>query len=71
MPSIHFLITSLEISKPKIRNCKSFYIINPDGDLDLRTFQEFVEEHGWNGIMGRYPEEFEIKMALTEFDLFV
>jgi hypothetical protein len=74
MPSIHFLMTLLETSKTKIDKSSVYYIVDPDGNLPYtkETLKElFKNQIGWEGIIGRRPNESEFKKALTEFNLFM
>nr|XP_019013302.1 uncharacterized protein I206_01368 [Kwoniella pini CBS 10737]OCF52083.1 hypothetical protein I206_01368 [Kwoniella pini CBS 10737] len=58
-----------------VNSRKTFYILNPSGDLD-RTEQHFkpyiddmVKKAGWKGIIGRPPTELEMAAALKDYDL--
>jgi separase len=74
MPSMHFLSILLETSKTKISKNNAYYIVDPAGDL-VHTKQKFEalfeNQTGWEGIIGRSPDESEFKKALTEFELFM
>lgn len=52
---------------------KSFYVLNPSGDLanTQTTFSPWLEKRGWAGTVGRAPLEEELKKALTRNDLFM
>ncbi|WWD01675.1 hypothetical protein V866_008621 [Kwoniella sp. B9012] len=58
-----------------INSRRTFYIINPSGDLDRtqQHFQPFIDEMvktaGWKGIVGRPPTELEMAAALKDYDL--
>jgi hypothetical protein len=64
----------LETSKTKISKNNAYYIVDPAGDL-VHTKQKFEalfeNQTGWEGIIGRSPDESEFKKALTEFELFM
>lgn len=54
---------------------KTFFILNPSGDLvkTQSTFESWLEgmisTSGWKGIVGREPTSLEIKSALSNYDL--
>nr|XP_019002345.1 uncharacterized protein I203_04824 [Kwoniella mangroviensis CBS 8507]OCF65806.1 hypothetical protein I203_04824 [Kwoniella mangroviensis CBS 8507] len=58
-----------------INSRRTFYIVNPSGDLDRtqQHFQPFIDEMvktaGWKGIIGRPPTELEMAAALKDYDL--
>ncbi|WVQ70354.1 uncharacterized protein L199_008581 [Kwoniella botswanensis] len=58
-----------------INSRRTFYIVNPSGDLDRtqQHFQPFIDEMvktaGWKGIVGRPPTELEMAAALKDYDL--
>ncbi|WVN89000.1 uncharacterized protein L203_104216 [Cryptococcus depauperatus CBS 7841] len=61
--------------KRTVNSRRTFYILNPSGDL-TRTeahfkpwIDEMVKNAGWKGIVGRPPTELEMKAALREYDL--
>ncbi|WVF72384.1 hypothetical protein IAT40_007199 [Kwoniella sp. CBS 6097] len=64
-------------TKRTINARRTFYILNPSGDL-LQTqerfdswLKEMVEKAGWKGIVGRPPTELELIAALKDYDLVV
>ncbi|WVQ98549.1 hypothetical protein IAU59_005675 [Kwoniella sp. CBS 9459] len=56
---------------------RTFYILNPGGDLKLTQgrfdpwLKEMVDKAGWKGIVGRPPTELELTAALKDYDLVV
>ena len=74
MPSIHFLLSHIQINSININKEKAFYIVDPGSDLThtREKFQSFFEKRkNWNGIIGKAPNEAEFKKALTEYELFM
>lgn len=62
------------IDRASIDPRRTFYILNPSGDLKptQKRFQAWLEgmrQAGWAGIVGRVPTEEELSRALTNFDL--
>ncbi|WVR04981.1 hypothetical protein IAU60_001993 [Kwoniella sp. DSM 27419] len=65
----------VEEMKRMVNSRRTFYILNPSGDL-TRTqefFQPWIDEMiakgGWKGIIGRAPTELEMAAALKDYDL--
>nr|XP_018264106.1 uncharacterized protein I303_03986 [Kwoniella dejecticola CBS 10117]OBR86264.1 hypothetical protein I303_03986 [Kwoniella dejecticola CBS 10117] len=58
-----------------INSRKTFYILNPSGDLTKTEehfksyIDEMVQKAGWKGIVGRPPTELEMVAALKDYDL--
>ncbi|XP_054751240.2 separin-like [Lytechinus pictus] len=81
LPNLHFLMSHLRASKSGanvlgkgINPDKTYFILNPMGDLDntQKTFQDwFQKENKWKGVVGRGPSKPEYTSALTDHDLFV
>ena len=86
VPSLTFLVDRLpkpmpgadfdpESLRKGVNPQKTFFILNPSGDLG-KTQQTFgpwlegmVEKCGWKGIVGREPTSLEIKSALQNYEL--
>jgi hypothetical protein len=74
MPSIHFLLSHIQINKFLINQDNTFYIVDPGGDLahTKQKFQTFFEKKkNWTGLIGVAPDETLFKKALTEYELFI
>jgi separase len=86
IPSLPFLLDRLPRSIPGgavdynilregVNPRKTFYILNPSGDLakTQQTFEpwlnDMTEKCGWKGIIGREPTSLEIKSVLQNYDL--
>ncbi|EIW70220.1 hypothetical protein TREMEDRAFT_29861 [Tremella mesenterica DSM 1558] len=85
IPSLPFLLDQVNLglhlhpgsdpAKRSVNSKKTFYILNPSGDLK-RTQESFepwidsmTKRSGWKGIKGRPPTELEYTTALKENDL--
>uniref|UniRef100_A0A915MIS6 separase n=1 Tax=Meloidogyne javanica TaxID=6303 RepID=A0A915MIS6_MELJA len=79
LPSFHifeYLCTlEQEIKElPKMVNGrKSFYVLNPSGDLSntQKRITDFVGQFNWPGLVGEVPTRDQIRLALTESELFL
>jgi separase len=66
--------SSLEIT---VNAARASFVLNPGGDLAAtqKTFepwlQKQVAESNWQGVVGRVPQEEEVKVALASKDLFL
>uniref|UniRef100_A0A1I8AZ04 separase n=1 Tax=Meloidogyne hapla TaxID=6305 RepID=A0A1I8AZ04_MELHA len=51
----------------------SFYILNPSGDLanTQKRITDFVGQFNWTGLIGEVPTRDQIRLALTESELFL
>nr|XP_008101791.1 PREDICTED: separin [Anolis carolinensis] len=82
LPSLHFLLScslTKKYRKEAILNCgvnstKTFYILNPHGNLPgtAKLFDEwFQSEPGWTGVVGKTPAPDQVPLALEERDLYI
>ena len=51
----------------------SFYVLNPTGDLanTQKRITDFVGQFNWHGLIGQVPSRDQIRLALTENELFL
>jgi hypothetical protein len=60
MPSIHFLLSHIQINSVNINKEKAFYIVDPGSDLThtREKFQSlFEKQKKWNGIIGELVDK--------------
>lgn len=71
MPSLMFLYLHLLSCKTEIDLSKTFYVLNPSGDLinTQKTFEGYFKEKGWEGTNQITSNEY--KNNLENYDLFV
>jgi len=69
---IQFSISHQQIPK-SVDGRNSFYVLNPDGDLALtqKRIAQFFDRFHWKGLVGEVPSREQIRLALTENDLFL
>lgn len=65
---------SLVVDRASVDPRKTFYILNPSGDLKptqdrFYDWLKGMKRAGWDGIVGRVPKEDELIRALTTYDL--
>ncbi|GJJ77447.1 separase [Entomortierella parvispora] len=70
--------TALTLSVPwkdvEVDPKKTFYVLNPGGDLKNTEaeFKEYVEsQQGWEGVIGREPMSLECERGLSQHELYV
>jgi hypothetical protein len=74
MPSMHFLKTLLETSKTKITKCNAYYILDPTCEFEYsrKKYKALFEKlNGWEGVIGKCPDESKFKKALKEFEIYL
>ncbi|XP_067320360.1 separin [Anolis sagrei] len=82
LPSLRFLLSyslTKKHRKEAILNCgvnttKTFYILNPHGNLPgtEKLFDDwFQSEPGWTGVVGKTPAPDQVPLALEERDLYI